>query len=139
MIVCEACGDWIEDAVRSCPSCGMPNALRPQSGGWLSFRGRISVAEFWLRYMLPIALIGLLGSVLDQITEQDWTFDLTAGAVTVLPSLAGATKRLHDRNRSGWFQLVALIPVVGLVWTIVEIACLSGTPGPNRYGPPPAR
>lgn len=69
------------------------------------------------------------------------------GAVTVIygvvlllvmiGGLAGAAKRLHDRDRSGWFQLIVLIPLTGAIWLGVEIGFLRGTFGPNRFGPDP--
>lgn len=45
-------------------------------------------------------------------------------------------KRCHDRDRSAWFLLVALIPVVNL-WTLVELFFLRGTRAGNRFGPEP--
>lgn len=46
-------------------------------------------------------------------------------------------KRWHDRGKSGWMCLVGLIPIVGPIWTFVEVGCLDGTQGPNKYGPSP--
>lgn len=45
-------------------------------------------------------------------------------------------KRCHDRNRCGWFLLVALIAIVNL-WYWTEILFLKGTDGENRFGPEP--
>ena len=50
--------------------------------------------------------------------------------------VALAVKRVHDRDRSGWFMLVCLIPLVGL-WFIVETLFLKGTDGTNRFGADP--
>ena len=52
------------------------------------------------------------------------------------PAIAAGAKRCHDRNRSGWFQLVFLIPIV-FFWPIIEIYFLRGTKGTNRFGPDP--
>ena len=46
-------------------------------------------------------------------------------------------KRWHDRDRSAWFVLVSLIPIVGGIWTLIECGCLRGTEGPNTYGEDP--
>lgn len=55
---------------------------------------------------------------------------------TLVPSLAVGVRRLHDTDRSGWWLLIALIPLIGgivlLVFTLLE-----GTRGPNRFGPDP--
>ncbi|WP_281268499.1 DUF805 domain-containing protein [Thermasporomyces composti] len=53
-----------------------------------------------------------------------------------LPALGVAIRRLHDTNRSGWWVLLALIPLVGWIWLIVLLA-LPGTQGPNKHGPDP--
>jgi uncharacterized membrane protein YhaH (DUF805 family) len=55
--------------------------------------------------------------------------------VAGVPYVAGCTKRCHDRDRSGWFLLRSLIPLVN-VWVGVELGFLAGPPGPNRYSPP---
>jgi uncharacterized membrane protein YhaH (DUF805 family) len=52
-------------------------------------------------------------------------------------SLAISVKRWHDRNKSGWWVLIALIPVVGGLWTLIENGFLAGSDGPNRYGEDP--
>ncbi|MFT6862889.1 MAG: uncharacterized membrane protein YhaH (DUF805 family), partial [Akkermansiaceae bacterium] len=51
--------------------------------------------------------------------------------------LALQGKRWHDRGKSGWMILVNFIPLVGGIWALVECGFLSGTPGPNQYGPDP--
>jgi uncharacterized membrane protein YhaH (DUF805 family) len=48
-------------------------------------------------------------------------------------------KRCHDRNRSGWFQLISLVPIVGALWLLFDLGILRGTDGPNRFGPAPLR
>jgi uncharacterized membrane protein YhaH (DUF805 family) len=52
-------------------------------------------------------------------------------------SIAIGAKRCHDRGRSGWFQLISLIPVVGVLWLFVDLGLLRGTEGENRFGPNP--
>jgi len=54
----------------------------------------------------------------------------------LLPSIGVGIRRLHDTNRTGWWLLVSLVPLVGWIWIIVLLA-LAGDEGPNRYGPPP--
>ena len=64
-------------------------------------------------------------------------FYLVACLLTLVPSLAMNVKRCHDRDRSGWFILVMLIPLAGGIWYFIEAGCLRGTVGPNKYGPDP--
>jgi uncharacterized membrane protein YhaH (DUF805 family) len=61
----------------------------------------------------------------------------------LIPSIAVAVRRLHDRDMSGWWYLgvivTGMIPVVGFIANIAFIVLmfLPGTPGPNRFGPDP--
>ena len=52
-------------------------------------------------------------------------------------SLAIAVKRWHDRGKSGWWVLIALVPVIGGFWYIIECGFLKGTTGANAYGADP--
>jgi uncharacterized membrane protein YhaH (DUF805 family) len=51
--------------------------------------------------------------------------------------IASTAKRFHDRDKSGWWWLVAFIPIVGPFWQLIECGFLRGVPGPNGYGDPP--
>jgi uncharacterized membrane protein YhaH (DUF805 family) len=53
------------------------------------------------------------------------------------PRLAIGVKRCHDRNKSGLWLLLALIPILGWLWLLIEFGFLDGTPGPNKFGPSP--
>ncbi len=57
-----------------------------------------------------------------------------AAILTVWAVAATTVKRCHDRNRSGWLALVALVPVIGWLWLLVDLFILKGTQGQNRYG-----
>lgn len=48
--------------------------------------------------------------------------------------LAILVKRWHDRDKSGFMVFILLIPVIGFLWTLIEVGFLPGTVGPNRYG-----
>ncbi|MEN0107040.1 MAG: DUF805 domain-containing protein, partial [Pseudomonas sp.] len=56
-------------------------------------------------------------------------------AMIVIGVFIGA-KRLHDIGWSAWLWLLLLVPAVGSVFAIIMLV-VPGTPGPNRYGPPP--
>lgn len=63
-------------------------------------------------------------------------FLLTLALATLIPTLAVNVRRLHDIGRSGWWLLIALVPLVG--WIVLFVfACLDGTAGANRFGPDP--
>ena len=54
----------------------------------------------------------------------------------LLPSLAVGVRRLHDIDKSGWWLLIVIIPIIGWVLLLVWV-CTKGTLGPNRFGPDP--
>lgn len=54
----------------------------------------------------------------------------------LIPSIAVATRRLHDIDRSGWWQLLLFVPLVGWIVLLVWY-CTRGNVGPNRFGADP--
>jgi len=64
-------------------------------------------------------------------TKLSYAYSIAA----LLPGIAAATRRLHDTDRSGWWQLICLVPIVGFIILIVFLAQDSR---PNRYGATPA-
>jgi uncharacterized membrane protein YhaH (DUF805 family) len=103
---------------------------------WLSFEGRITRRDYWMRLVVPVVLISLIVAVVSPPLAFGEAF-LVWTLVAAWPTTALAARRCHDRNRSGWFQLVWLIPWVGPLWLLIELGFLRGTVGPNRFGPDP--
>jgi uncharacterized membrane protein YhaH (DUF805 family) len=58
--------------------------------------------------------------------------------VILWPSLAVSVKRWHDVDKSGWWVLIGLVPAIGGLIALVFNGFIAGTPGPNRFGSPPA-
>lgn len=56
--------------------------------------------------------------------------------IILIPSILIYIKRFHDRDKTGWWVLIGLIPIIGAPWLLIELGFLKGTDGPNRYGPP---
>lgn len=116
----------------------------PSLGEFLfSFRGRVSRYQYWIQYVLPYVLLLIVLSVIDLATG---TYDAKIGVgllsgilslVALWPGLAIWVKRCHDRDRSGWFLLISFIPIIGAIWLFVELGCLRGSIGGNRFGPDP--
>lgn len=114
-----------------------------------SCKGRIPRSVYWLNFFLPYLVILVVLNIIDSVLGTRVAIDPnlgTAGGPGILstlfgvlmiyPSIAVAAKRCHDRGRTGWFQLVLLVPIVQL-WPMIEILFLKGTTGPNKYGDDP--
>ena len=60
-----------------------------------------------------------------------------AGVVSGWVQVAMAAKRFHDTGRRVWWLLALLVPIVGLIWTVQELAFRQGEPQTNSFGPVP--
>lgn len=108
--------------------------------GWLLFKfdGRINRAKFWIGILAMWAaytVMWIVGVIAD--SSAIWTIVVLFNLAMIWPSLAISIKRWHDRGKSGWWVLIALIPFIGWIWALIETGFLEGTPGPNQYGPNP--
>lgn len=97
------------------------------------FEGRARRQEFWMFYLINL-VVGLVLSLVSLIGLGFITY-LYSIAI-LIPSLAVGVRRLHDINKSGWWLLIALIPLLGAIWLIVLWA-KEGDRGPNAYGHDP--
>jgi uncharacterized membrane protein YhaH (DUF805 family) len=106
-----------------------------------SFDGRISRQPFWIGtltlWVASIALSILAGIIVGPTSMAMTFIQVVIGLAFLVPSLAVTVKRYHDRDKSGWWILILFIPLVGFIWFLIELGCLPGTPGPNRFGPDP--
>lgn len=134
---------------------------------FFKFNGRINRAKYWLAalvYCLINLVLYVLGAVTDSAAVQ--ALNSMVGIVILITGVAIGIKRLHDRDKSGWYLLLFYVvpgilmtaavgmyvtmedatlvsTVLGLatvaigVWAFVELGCLRGTVGPNHYGPDP--
>lgn len=107
---------------------------------YCDFSGRASRKEFWTfaltNFVIQLALnLGVVG--LWYLTAMD--LSIVSGLFTLailLPSLAVAVRRLHDTNRTGWWELMSFVPVVGGL-TLLVLYCLPGSAENNKYGSKP--
>jgi uncharacterized membrane protein YhaH (DUF805 family) len=147
------------------------------------FKGRINRAQYWLgsvgvgfAAVLALMLVGLVaapqGVSKDAALQAAPLMLIMMGLVGLVAGWAGLAlqvKRFHDRNQPGWLTLLPVLPMFGLMFTVVgsalsghsfeqliasaqpyvlvlwainffffiNLGCLAGTDGPNKYGPPP--
>jgi len=124
---------------------------------FLSYQGRIGRAAYWLGYLglgvvqivALFVVLRLAGGTLAQLEldpdkASPAVFDhvilpvLIVWAILLYPQFAISTKRWHDRGKSGWWWLIALVPIIGGFWVLIEQGFLPGEDGDNYYGPNPA-
>lgn len=103
---------------------------------YTDFSGRSSRSEYWWAFLgifIGYFVIGLIGGLLGE-TVGSIIIGVAVLAI-LIPSIAIAVRRLHDTDRSGWWYLLSLIPIVSLV--LLFFYCQKGTAGLNRFGPDP--
>ena len=105
---------------------------------YVNFSGRAPRSEYWF-FVLFVVIAAAIAVALDSALFPTVLFSplySIVSVVTILPWIAVTARRLHDIDRSGWWQLISFVPLIGaivlLVWLVKR-----GTPGPNRFGPDP--
>lgn len=121
----------------------------PFSQLYFSFKGRIGLKTYWLKGALPLLLLsfapifvfyfaeGVTNRSLEGIGQE---YPVVINVLLIYDliifwSLFTITvKRWHDRDKSGWWTLINLIPYIGWIWAFIETGFLKGTVGANRFG-----
>lgn len=102
---------------------------------YCNFNGRSSRSEYW---WFALAMF-ILGFVLRLFLGDGTVCAVIGGVINLallLPGLGVAVRRMHDINKSGWWILINLIPLVGSIIFIIW-AAKDSDPTPNQYGPVP--
>lgn len=90
------------------------------------FQGRARREEFWM-FVLVNLIVTIVLNLVSSFIGMIYAF------AVLVPSLAVGARRLHDTDRSGWWQLIGLIPVIGIIVLIVFFV-QDSQPGTNQYG-----
>ncbi len=113
-----------------------------------SAQGRIRRSQYWLWAIGCGVILGILFSLdmmifagsaatTGHMSPLFWVVYVVILAVGLFTGINLQIKRWHDRDKSGWWILIGLIPVIGGIWALIECGFLDGTPGPNKFGPSP--
>lgn len=105
------------------------------------FNGRARRKEYWYFVLFNI-IISIVLAIIDSVTG---SFSTEAGMgllggiyilAVLIPGIAVSVRRLHDTDRSGWWLLIAVIPLIGAIVLLVFMV-QEGKPGENQYGSNP--
>ena len=108
---------------------------------YATFSGRARRKEYWMFFLFNV-LISLGLGVLDvvagtySVEYETGFFSGLYSLLVLIPSIAVGVRRLHDTNRSGWWIVISLIPIIGVLVLFV-FTCLDSQPGTNRFGANP--
>lgn len=108
---------------------GFFDAIKSCFAQYATFSGRASRSEYWWW-----TLFAILGTMAASIVS-DKASALFSLAI-LLPYVAVATRRLHDMGKSGWWQLVGIVPLLG--WAVMIYWTVQPSEGPNAHGNGPA-
>jgi len=136
---CPKCGNQIEPGSRFCGGCGSPmetsrigliQAIQLGFQNYANFSGRSNRSEYWWWTLFVVVIyfaLNFLGAIVPLLGIVTSLF----GLVTLLPGLALGARRMHDIDKSGWYLLLWLLPIIGWIWFLI-LACQRGTEGPDK-------
>ncbi|MFF0469908.1 DUF805 domain-containing protein [Micromonospora zamorensis] len=117
-------------------------AVKSVFSQYVGFAGRARRSEYWW-FALFAVIVSIVAAILDSALGLTFENGSTTGFIglvvnlaLLLPTLAVAVRRLHDTDRTGWWVLIGLVPLVGAIVLIVFFVSDS-THGANRFGPSP--
>ncbi len=104
------------------------------------FEGRARRTEYWM-FCLFNFIIGLILGFIEGFVgiapeSSQSVLAIIYMLAVLIPSLAVSVRRLHDTGRSGWWLLIALVPILGAI-VILVFNLQDSQPGDNLYGPNP--
>lgn len=113
---------------------GFMEAVKSFFSRYVDFQGRSSRSEYWwpLLFMIIVYVVGVLLAAAVPILG---ILVLIFYLAIIIPSIAVSIRRLHDLDKSGWWILLSLVPIVSLL--LLYWFCLKGTEGDNQFGPDP--
>ena len=108
---------------------------------YANFKGRATRSEYWSFFIINL-LMGFVMGGLDMVIQTSHFFDGNGLLATIysfgvlIPNLAVAARRLHDSNRSGWWLLIGLIPILGIL-VLLYFFFQPSQSGQNQFGSEP--
>jgi len=105
---------------------------------YFNFSARAQRSAYWY-WVLFAVLASIVVTLIDAVAFPRMQISPITGltqAILFVPGLSVGVRRLHDIDRTGWWLLLFLIPLIGAIVLIIWF-CSAGTDGSNRFGPNP--
>jgi uncharacterized membrane protein YhaH (DUF805 family) len=102
---------------------------------YVNFNGRARRKAYWMFVLFNIIAAVIL-SIIDNVIGTGGILGGLYSLAVLLPGIALGVRRLHDIGKSGWWLLIALVPLIGFIVLII-FAVTDSQPGENQYGPNP--
>lgn len=125
------------------PSTFVDYAVQAVTKNFANFNGRARRKEYWgsmLIYIIVAVILSMLMNITFWISEYLSYFFVLVTSIfylaTIVPILALTVRRLHDIDKSGWWYLISLVPIIGGIWLFI-LLCTEGTRGDNQFGADP--
>ena len=123
--------------------------LKVVRDNYANFSGRARRKEYWMFFLFNM-IFTIVAGIADNILGTDFTIGEGSYSVSmgygwiyliymlavIIPGCSVAVRRLHDVGKSGWFLLISLIPLIGVIWLTI-LMCTEGNKIENTYGPSP--
>lgn len=102
---------------------------------YATFSGRARRKEYWM-FVLFSAIFCICFNIIDALLATSGMISALYQLAVFIPGIAACCRRLHDINKSGWWLLICLIPLIGAILILIDL-CHNSSPGENKYGPNP--
>jgi uncharacterized membrane protein YhaH (DUF805 family) len=117
-------------------------------GQFLWMSGRNGRAMYWMISLVQVLVLGIfvfVASIAAHKEGADQSIMALLSMGSFLPVILASAwigwmnmiRRYHDRGKSGWWALMAFLPIIGPIWQFIELGFLPGEESDNQWGPPP--
>jgi len=132
-----SCPPYFDDASWAILEKGIRIRVRKKTK-YAVFEGRAQRKEYWMFVLFNFIIVVILGFI-EGLLHTDLTVNVLSGIYSLavlIPSIAVGVRRLHDTDRSGWWMLISLIPIIGML-VLLYFMVLDSNAGSNRFGANP--
>ena len=102
---------------------------------YVNFSGRAGRQAFWMFVLFNFIISVALGMI-DGVLGTNGILGSLYGLAVLIPQLGLSVRRLHDTGKSGWWLLIAFVPLLGIL-ALIYFYVQDSQPGANQYGPNP--